>query len=261
MGMKKFGKRWEKSAEIGKSGKVEPEKKEKALFVLEAVLLVFLLGELFFSSLYAAIPLLPLGLIFYRKQKEEWNRKRQQKRKGEFRELLLGISSALSAGYSMENAWKNAAAEYLRNEAVSKEMLVELKRMQKKLEMNEGLERTLYDFSERIDLEEARSFSEIFHFVNYSGGNMNRIIHTTIARIEDKIEVEREILSVTAARRLEARIMNLIPLGILAYLRLASPGYLEPLYHNIAGIILMAVCLMVYVGAYFLAERMVVIEV
>jgi tight adherence protein B len=259
--MKKFGKKWEKSAERGKSRKAEPEKKKKALFLLEALLLVFLLGELFFSSLISALFLLPLGLVFYRKQKEDWKRKRQQKRKEEFRELLLGISSALSAGYSMENAWKNAAAEYQRNEAVSKEMLVELKRMQKKLEMNEGVERALYEFSERIDLEEAKSFSDIFRFVNYSGGNMNRIIHSTISRIEDKIEVEREILSVTAARRLEARIMNLIPLGILAYLRLASPGYLDPLYHNMAGIILMTVCLLVYIGAYSLAERMVVIEV
>ena len=161
----------------------------------------------------------------------------------------------------MENAWKNAAAEYRQNESVSKEMLLELKRMQKKLEMNEGLERVLCEFSERIDLEEAKSFSDIFHFVNYSGGNMNRIIHSTISRIEDKIEVEREILSVTAARRLEARIMNLIPFGILAYLRLASPGYLDPLYHNLAGIVLMTVCLLVYIGAYALAERMVVIEV
>lgn len=259
--MKKFGKRWERSAESGKSRNAEPEKKEKALFLLEALLLVFLLGELFFSSLIAALFLLPLGLVFYRKQKEDWNRKRQQKRKEEFRELLLGISSALSAGYSMENAWKNAAAEYRQNESVSKEMLLELKRMQKKLEMNEGLERVLYEFSERIDLEEAKSFSDIFHFVNYSGGNMNRIIHSTISRIEDKIEVEREILSVTAARRLEARIMNLIPFGILAYLRLASPGYLDPLYHNLAGIVLMTVCLLVYIGAYALAERMVVIEV
>ncbi len=250
-----------KSAEAGKFGKAEPDKKQKALFLLESFLLIFLLGELFFASLIAGLLLLPLGLVFYRKQKEAWRRKKQQKQKEEFRELLLGISSALAAGYSMENAWKNAATEYRRNEAGSKEMLSELKRMQKKLEMNEGLEKVLYEFSERIDLEEARNFSDIFHFVNYSGGNMNRIIHTTIARIEDKIDVEREILSVTASRRLEARIMNLIPLGILAYLRLASPGYLDPLYHNIAGILLMTVSLLIYIGAYFLAERMVVIEV
>ncbi len=250
-----------KSAEAGKFGKAEPDKKQKALFLLESFLLIFLLGELFFASLIAGLLLLPLGLVFYRKQKEAWRRKKQQKQKEEFRELLLGISSALAAGYSMENAWKNAAAEYRRNEAGSKEMLSELKRMQKKLEMNEGLEKVLCEFSERIDLEEARNFSDIFHFVNYSGGNMNRIIHTTIARIEDKIDVEREILSVTASRRLEARIMNLIPLGILAYLRLASPGYLDPLYHNIAGILLMTVSLLIYIGAYFLAERMVVIEV
>lgn len=259
--MKKFGKRSEKSKETGKSGKAEPEKKEKALFLLETFLLIFLLGELFFSSLIAGALLFPLGLVFYRKQKEDWKRKRQQKRKEEFREILLSVSSALAAGYSMENAWKNAAAEYRCNETVSKEMLSELKRIQKKLEMNEGLERALYEFSERIDLEEAKSFSDIFRFVNYSGGNMNRIIHDTISRIEDKIDVEREILSVTAARRLEARIMNLIPLGILAYLRLASPGYLDPLYHNTAGIILMSACLLVYIGAYSLAERMVVIEV
>ncbi len=259
--MRKFGKKSETSAEDRSCRISEPDRKEKALFLLEALFIILLLGELFFASLYAVIALLPLGFLFYRKTKEDWKRKREEKRKEEYREVLLGISSALAAGYSMENAWKNTTREYERNAAVSKEMLEELERIRKKLEMNEGLAKVLGEFSERIDLEEAKNFSDIFRFVNYSGGNMNRIIHTTISRIEDKIEVEREILSVTAARRMEARIMNLIPLGILAYLRLASPGYLDPLYHNPAGVLLMGICLLVYIGAYSLAERMSVIEV
>ena len=244
-----------------RSQEMRIDKKEKLLYVLQAVFLVWLLAELFFSSLFASFFLLPLGWIFYKKQLGEVRRKREEKRKEEFREILLGVSSALSAGYSMDNAWKNILRDYGNNKEISNEMRKELERIRKGLEMNKSLELLLQEFAERIELEDAKSFCDIYRFARYSGGNMNSIIHKTISRIEDKMEVEREIVSVTAARRMEAKIMNLIPVLILAYLRLASPGYLEPLYHNLAGVILMGTCLLIYAAAYSLAERMVVIEV
>lgn len=248
-------------AEDRKSQEMRLDKKEKLLYILQAVFLILLLAELFFSSLLASFFLLPLGWIFYKKQLEEAKRKREERKKEEFREILLGVSSALSAGYSMDNAWRNVLLDYGNNKEISDEMRKELERIRKGLEMNKSLELLLQEFAERIELEDAKSFCDIYRFARYSGGNMNNIIHTTISRIEDKMEVEREIVSVTAARRMEAKIMNLIPVLILAYLRLASPGYLEPLYHNLAGVILMGICLVIYAAAYSLAERMVVIEV
>ena len=55
--------------------------------------------------------------------------------------------------------------------------------------------------------------------------------------------------------------MSLMPAGIILYLQLASPGFLDILYGNPFGICAMTVCLAVYGAAYWMGKRIVEIEV
>jgi tight adherence protein B len=48
---------------------------------------------------------------------------------------------------------------------------------------------------------------------------------------------------------------------VLLYVRIGSAEFLEGLYHNLVGILLMTVCLGVYLGAYLLGKRMVQFEI
>ena len=50
--------------------------------------------------------------------------------------------------------------------------------------------------------------------------------------------------------------MNVVPLVILLYLNLTSPGYFDVLYGNLSGICIMSVCLIIYLIAYALSEQM-----
>ena len=59
----------------------------------------------------------------------------------------------------------------------------------------------------------------------------------------------------------EQMIMSLMPAGIILYLQLASPGFLDILYGNPFGICAMTVCLAVYGAAYWMGKRIVEIEV
>ena len=56
-------------------------------------------------------------------------------------------------------------------------------------------------------------------------------------------------------------IMSLMPAGIILYLQLTSPGFLEVLYGNLFGICAMSVCLGVYVLSYWMGRRIVDIQV
>ena len=55
--------------------------------------------------------------------------------------------------------------------------------------------------------------------------------------------------------------MNLVPLGIILYMRLTSPGMMSNLYGNTVGIITMTGCLVVYIMGRFLAEKIADIRV
>ena len=56
-------------------------------------------------------------------------------------------------------------------------------------------------------------------------------------------------------------IMSLMPAGIILYLKLTSPGFLEVLYGNPFGILAMSLCLGIYGLSYWLGRRIVDIEV
>jgi tight adherence protein B len=55
--------------------------------------------------------------------------------------------------------------------------------------------------------------------------------------------------------------MTMIPLGMVLYMKISFPEFLDVLYGNIAGVIIMSICLLVYVVAYEMGRRIVEIEV
>ena len=77
----------------------------------------------------------------------------------------------------------------------------------------------------------------------------------------DKIDVKKEIEATLAAKKSEQMIMSLMPAGIIVYLQMTSPGFLNVLYGNPFGIAAMSVCLAIYITAYWMGRKIVDIEV
>ena len=79
--------------------------------------------------------------------------------------------------------------------------------------------------------------------------------------MQEKSDTEAEIEVLVSGKKLEQKIMCVIPLVIIAYLRLETAEFLSVLYHNPFGMFIMSICLAVYAGAYILGERIVDISV
>ena len=136
-----------------------------------------------------------------------------------------------------------------------------LKKINSKVKMNMPIEQAYMEFAKTSGLEEAQSFGEIFVFAKRTGGDYGNIIRKTALRIEQKIEVEEEINTLIAEKQLEMKIMSMMPLAILLYIRKASYEFLQVLYHNPLGIFIMSLCLLVYVFAIVVGRRIVTIQV
>ena len=117
------------------------------------------------------------------------------------------------------------------------------------------------DFSNRAHLVDVTNFVDVFITAKRTGGDLMRIISATSKNINDKIEVRREIQTMITSKKFESNIMCLIPLGIILYMWMSSPGYMDCLYNNVFGIIVMSVFLLIYIGAYLLCRRLTKIEV
>ena len=90
---------------------------------------------------------------------------------------------------------------------------------------------------------------------------MLAIIKDTAAQIGDKIDVKREIETILAAKQYEFRVMSAVPYVIIGYMTLSFPEFMGTLYGNLAGTGVMTVCLLIYVGAYYLGLKIIRIEV
>ena len=124
------------------------------------------------------------------------------------------------------------------------------------------VEQVLEEFAGRVELEDLRSFASVFISAKRSGGDMLAIIKDTAGQISDKIDVKREIDTILAAKQYEFRVMSAVPYVIIGYMVLSGfPEFMDSLYGNAAGTGVMTVCLMVYIGAYYLGLRIIRIEV
>jgi tight adherence protein B len=127
--------------------------------------------------------------------------------------------------------------------------------MNQSVSLNVPLENLLEDFAVRSGNADIASFSEVFAFAKRSGGNFVTIIEGTSAHMRARYDTEREIQVLVASRKMEQKVMNVIPMLILAYLKVTSIGFLDILYRNMAGVLFMSVCLAAYGGSVLLAEK------
>jgi tight adherence protein B len=230
--------------------------------ILAGVGMAAAIAGLFYRSWYAMLLfMIPCGIVCTHSYKKRQVRKRKNRLLLEFRDGMQAVSAALLAGYSMENAWKEAEKEVKKQYGVKSDMYRELGYMNAAVRVSQPLEKAVSDFAQRSDCEDIESFAEVFGFAKRSGGNYVGIIRTTVQKLSDRIEVEQEIQTVLAGKKLEGRVMDVMPLFILAYLNLTSKEFMSTLYGNQAGVIVMSAALGLYAVAIRLSEHLLDIRV
>ena len=220
-----------------------------------------LLSYTFYRSLRIFLFMLPLSLAGVRAERRRRMEQRKKKLAEEFKESMMILAASLSAGYSMENALRASVEELTTLYGRDGLVTAEYRYMVQQIRMNRPVEQLLTDFAERSGLEDIRNFAEVFRVAKRSSGDLGSIMRHTAEVIRDKMQVREEILTLTASRQFEQKIMNLIPFFIVFYVESASPGFFDQMYGSSLGRILMSACLAVYLVSCFLARRILAIEV
>lgn len=205
--------------------------------------------------------LLPLGITYYNRLIKQVEDKGKRRFERQFQDALQSLEAQLNVGYSMENAIKEVQRD-LQIMYDKKTLIVrEFTYMARQLNLNVTAEIAWKDFAARIALPEVDTFVTVFSLAKRSGGDSIMIIKNAVRQLGDKAEVKREIDTVIAAKKLEFRVMSMIPFGIIAYMRLTFPEFMSGLYGNLPGVIFMSICLAAYIAAWNLGCKIVEIEV
>ena len=236
-------------------------KKEWILYGLQSLGITGVFAYFFYGSIKWMGFLIPLLPVLIKRKKQELCRQRKQDLLSQFKEMLTSLNNAIQAGYSLENAiteaYKDMLYFYREDSLIVKELLY----IRMGVRNGQLPERLLEELGERSGEEDIMDFANILTIGKKSGGNMPEIIRTGISVIEEKMETKQKIQTLLSARKLEAKIMSVIPFFIILYIGSASKGYFETLYKTWGGHIFMTLCLGIYLLAVGLSEKITGIEI
>ena len=235
--------------------------KESVKYLGQAAALCMAVDYLFYRSVWLLVLMVPVSLFYLKWQQSRLIRERRKRLNYQFKDALTSLSVAVHAGYSVENAFGKALEEVERIHGEDSMMAEEIRLMLHKVRMNRTFEEAFADFAQRSGLEDVRSFADVFLAARRSGGELMKIIARTAEIIAEKIRIQEDIMTATAAKRLEQRVMAIIPILIVFYMDITSPGFFDVLYETSAGRIIMTICLIIYAAACGMAKRCLEIRV
>lgn len=230
-------------------------------YILTSVSLFFI-GYLFYSNLVIAlcmiVAIFPLkkNYIKYKiKQQKEILRK-------QFRDLLYSLSASISSGRQMSEALIEARKDLAFMYNDKEPIMQELKYINKSItESRVTDEMLLKDFAYRSGVEEIISFADVYSTCRTTGANVGEMITKAAEVLMDKMSIDREIKSITAQKKLEAKIISLMPIIIIIFLNIVSPGYLDSLYTTLLGHVIMTVAIIIISISYYLMSKIVEVKV
>lgn len=226
------------------------DNRKKRMLQLKAFFVVLMLDYFFYRSLIAMIPLAYIGYKYFQSEELLLKQKQKEELKEQFKEMLLLVSKAQQAGYSVDNAFLACLPEmqelYGNGSGICK--MLHIIRFTK--ENRKSLPEAWHKIGDITQIAEIQEFAGVYEISQEKSGNMSGAMERAAEMLAAKMETEKEITVLLSAKRLEQRIMNLMPFLIMLYMMITSPGYFNGLYHTFLGVLIMSVCLGIYLVAY-----------
>ncbi|MCX8129530.1 MAG: pilus assembly protein TadB [Clostridia bacterium] len=236
--------------------------RDKVLYTLLAAVVIFFITLIFYHNISLSMLFCPMSLIYPRLRTKEIISKRKCELNLQFKDMLYAISSSLSAGKSVESAFKDALRDLeIIYPGSDTSIITEVDCIVKKIGMNETVESALGGFAARSHLEDVKNFADVFYTCKRTGGNIIEVIKNTSNLITDKIETKQEIDIMLAQRRFEHKVLNILPVFMILLLSTSAADYMRPVFSDIAGRIAMTFSIMLLAMAYFISKKIMDIRV
>lgn len=181
-------------------------------------------------------------------------RNRIEKFRHQLPEGLELISRALKAGHAFTSGMKLAADQF--GDPLGPEFDETLD------EINFGVSvpDALRNLARRVNCQEIKYFVVAVILQRETGGNLAEIIESLAYLIREKFKLSGKVKALTAEGRLSAVILILLPFCIVAYLRIVNKGYLDLLFTDPMGRMMLAGSAIMMVAGIFVIRRMIQIK-
>jgi tight adherence protein B len=218
--------------------------KEARFYYTAAAAGFALMGQIFYQNTVCSVLLIALSVPCRRLYETHLADKRRAALGVSFRDLLHSLSASFSTGRQMPEALREGLDAMKLIYSADAPIVRELEYMTARLFKGRDDEiAILNDFAERSRNDDIRNFVDAYFICRTTGGDMEAMVVKAAGVIIDKIEIQKELKTLTAQKRMESNILLLLPAVMLLFLQLLSPDYVAPLYAGIEGRIVMTAAL------------------
>jgi tight adherence protein B len=119
------------------------------------------------------------------------------------------------------------------------------------------LDQALDNLTKRMPILNLRIFVAAVKLQTRTGGKLSEVLAGLAETMREAASVEGEVKALAAHGRVTGAVLTVLPLGIAVLMTLVNPGYLNILFENPTGRIMIVACLLALVAAHFIIRKIV----
>lgn len=169
-------------------------------------------------------------------------------------EAVRLIGTALSSGSSLVQALRYAAQHG------SEPMSSEIRRAVYDIEAGQSFSAAMNGLRERTGGTEFSYLAACMELQHVSGGSLGTTIETVSEVLQQSARLAEDLRTKTAQGRLSARIVTVMPVGLLVILSLFTPGYLGQFFASPLGVALLMAAIVLEFAGIVLVKRAVNVD-
>jgi tight adherence protein B len=181
------------------------------------------------------------------------------RRRRQFNSLLPDtlqlLASTLRAGYSLMQGVEAVSQE------VSEPVGRELRRVVTEARLGRPLEESLDGVATRMESADFNWAVMAIRIQREVGGNLAELLMTVAETMTERERLRRDVNALTAEGRISAIVLGLLPFGIGLFIMGANPGYLDPLFDDSFGNILLGAAVVLMAVGFYWMKKTIEIEI
>lgn len=170
-------------------------------------------------------------------------------------DTLILLANSLRSGYSLLQSMETVSRE------LPAPMSVEFARVVREIGLGLSIEEALQHMLERVRSEDLDLVVTAINIQHEVGGNLSEILDTISHTIRERVRIKGQIKAMTATQRLSGNVVALLPVGLGIFMYIINPGYLEKMWQEACGIMMLISGATTVISGYFAIRRITAIEV
>ncbi len=202
-------------------------------------------------GLVVAVLLFPIPRLILR----HLRKRRLQRFNAQLEDVLGEISSALKAGFSINQALEEIAGQ--NRPPIS----VEFRLLTQEIQLGVPLEQAMENMNRRLNSEDFELVATAIITARQTGGELTGTLERLASLIRERMRINNKLRAMTAMGRLQAILISLMPAVLLIGMYFLNPALVVGMFESPLGIVAVVVAVLLQIAGFFVIKKITTIEV